>query len=65
MFALPPQLRLKGDVPIGFPDLRFCGPPRSTMLAIANGLALDVEGVHVGNQRDAAQDTKHYHSYKN
>ena len=54
VFALPPLLRLKGDVFIGFPDLRFRSPPRSSMLAIANGLALDIERVHMGKQRDAA-----------
>ena len=65
MFALSPLLRLKGGVFIGLSDLRFGGPPRSSMLAIANGLALDIERVHMGKQRDAAQDAKHYNSHKN
>ena len=35
------------------------------MLTITNGFALDIEGLHVGKQRDAAQDAQHYHSHKN
>ena len=38
---------------------------KGAMLAIANGLAFDIECIHMGKQRDAAQDAKHYNSHKN
>ena len=48
-----PLFRSEGYVLVGGAYLRFCGPPRGTVLAIANGLGLNsVKVVHLVSHGD-------------
>ena len=54
-----PQLRLKGDVDVGFLDLPFGCPAGGTVLSMAHSLGLDIEAVHPGQSGDPRQGGEH------
>ena len=65
-FVGSPLLRLIVDLGLGLINLAFGSPPRSTVLTVSNGLALDsVQSVQVRSQGDEYKKTAHDGGYKN
>ena len=64
MLSLAPQLRFKGDVGIGLPNLLFGSPACGSVLAVAHSLGFDsVKGIVMGEKREAADYEKHDGAY--